>query len=181
MSRLPLLEPEKLSPQARRVYDAIAAAHNGIVRGPWQVELRVPEVAEATHALYDRLCVNPTIGKRLFELAVLVVARHWSSQFEWFAHEHQALDAGVSREVVEAIRERRVPPFARDDERLVYELVTEINETHTLGAASYARGLAAFGEERLVELVAATGTYTMIAMQLNVFDVTLPDGARPLP
>lgn len=79
MSRLPKLERTALSAEQRRIYDGIAAAHEGQVRGPWAIELRVPEVAEHMHALYDRLCRHPAIGKRLFELMVIVVARHWTS------------------------------------------------------------------------------------------------------
>jgi 4-carboxymuconolactone decarboxylase len=179
-SRLPELDPAQLDPERKRIYDEIASHHRGTVRGPWLVELRVPEAAAAYHALFRRLCVRPNIGRRLFELMVLVVARHWSSQFEWHTHERQALEQGVSPQVVEAIRERREPPFQRDDERLVYELIDEINRTHTLSTASYERGLAAFGEENLVELVLGAGTYTSIAMQLNVFGVQPPAGGRPL-
>ena len=180
MSRLSALDPARLSPPQAAVYQAIAAAHNGQVRGPWAVELRVPEVAEHMHALYDRLCVQTKLGKRLFELMVLVVARHWNSEFEWFAHEPQALGAGLAREIVDAIRERRTPPFVHDDERLVYDVITELNEIRTLSRPTYDRALAALGEELLVELIAGAGTYSSIAMQLNAFGVEIPAGTPPL-
>jgi 4-carboxymuconolactone decarboxylase len=38
-------------------------------------------------------------------------ARHWTAQYEWFAHEKMALDQGISNDVVEAIRNRRRPQF----------------------------------------------------------------------
>ena len=165
--------------EQRHIYDGIAAAH-GVVRGPWAIELRVPEVAEHMHALYDRLCLNPSFGKRIFELMVIIVARHWTSQFEWWAHERLAREAGISEAVIDAIRERRTPQFERDDERTVYEVVTELNETHALSDATYGRGLSALGEKGLVELISGAGTYTSIAMQLNAFDVEIPEGARRL-
>jgi 4-carboxymuconolactone decarboxylase len=180
MSRLPNLEPAALSPEQRRIYDGIAAAHEGQVRGPWAIELRVPEVAEHMHALYDRLCRRPAIGKRLFELMVIVVARHWTSQFEWFAHERQARAAGIPDATIDAVREGRKPEFERDDERLVYDVVTEINQTHALGDATYARARDALGETGLVELIAGLGTYTSIAIQLNAFAVEPPQGTRLL-
>lgn len=180
MSRLAALDADRLDPAGRRVYDEIAAAHRGEVRGPWTVQLRIPEVAHHIHELYERLCVNSKLGRRLFELMVLIVARHWSSQFEWFAHESQALEAGLSAEVIEAIRDRRVPDFGRDDERLVYDIVTELITTHTLSQETYDRSVGALGEDHLVELVTGTGVYTMIAMQLNAFDVSIPKTARPL-
>lgn len=180
--RLPPLDPAALTPDQKRVHDHIAAGHShGQVRGPWAIELRIPELAHHYHALYERLCVRPNIGRRLFELMVIVVARHWDSQFEWFAHERQALEHGVTPAVVDAIRERRTPAFERDDERLVYELVNELNQAHRIEQATYDRALAAFGEENLVELIVGAGTYASIAMQLNAFEVALPPGARPLP
>jgi 4-carboxymuconolactone decarboxylase len=182
MSRLPPLDPAALTSEQKRVYDHIAAGHShGQVRGPWPIELRIPEVAQAYHALYERLCCKPKVGKRLFELMVIVVARHMDAQFEWFAHERQALEHGVPPAAVDAIRERRPPVFERDDERLVYELITELNQTHRLAQATYDRALAAFGEENLVELVTGAGTYTSIAMQLNAFEIAVPADARPLP
>ena len=179
MSRLPELDLAKLSPEQRKVYDDIESDH-GTVRGPWLIELRIPEVAHHYHELYRRLCMHPNVGRRLFELMVIVVARHWSSQFEWFAHERQALANGVAPAIVDAIRERRTPQFERDDERIAYELTTELVESKRLSQATYDRGLAAFGEEGLVELIVGAGTYASIAIQLNAFDVTPPPGARLL-
>lgn len=180
MSRLAPLDPAELTPDARRVYDHIASAHAGNVRGPWPIELRIPPLAELSHAMYRRLCVETTLGKRLFELMVIVVARHWNSQFEFWAHERLARQYGIAAAVTEAIRERRRPAFEHDDEALVYDLTTEINEHRTLAPESYARGLAAFGEEKMVEFTIALGYYTMLAIQLNVFEADIPPDARPL-
>jgi 4-carboxymuconolactone decarboxylase len=179
VSRLSQLDRATLTAEQQRIYDHIEQAH-GKVRGPWAVELRVPEVAEHMHALYERLCVRTALGKRLFELMVILVARHWTSQFEWYAHARLAREAGLSQAAVDAVRERRRPEFERDDERLVYDIVTEIHETRTLSEGTYRRALAALGETLLVELICAMGTYTSLAIQLNAFDVPIPDDATPL-
>ena len=93
-----------------------------------------------------------TLDRRLFELMILVVARQWSAQYEWFVHERAARQAGVSDAVIEAIRTRRTPRFDRDDERLIYDIVTELSTTKTLGQASYDGLVASFGLERTIEL-----------------------------
>ena len=180
MSRLEPLNSDTLDDEGRRIYDGIAAAHNGTVRGPWPIELRIPELADLSHRMYERLCVKTTLGKRLFELMVIVVARYWKSQFEFWAHEKLALDNGVSEAVTSAIRDGRMPAFTLADEALVFALTTEINERRTLNAASYARGLAFFGEEKMVEFTIAVGYYTMLAIQLNVFDADIPADAKRL-
>jgi 4-carboxymuconolactone decarboxylase len=180
VSRLPPLDAKELSPDQRAVYDKIAAAHGGHVRGPWAVALRVPEVARHSHALYERLCVQTKLGKRRFELMVIVVARHWTSQFEWWAHARLARENGLPETIVQAIQERQIPYFDDEDDRLIYEVTRELCESRTLSQGSYDRALGALGEELLVELIAGISVYTMIAMQLNAFDVEIPAGAVPL-
>jgi hypothetical protein len=40
--------------------------------------------------------------------------------------------------------------------------------------------MALFGEQKMVELVAAVGFYVMVAMTLNAFDAPVPGGKKPL-
>ena len=114
------------------------------------------------------------------QLMILVSARLATAQFAWFIHEPYAVKEGISSDIVEAIRERRTPNFARADERLVYDITFELNTTRTLSEATFNRGMAMFGEEKMVELIAGIGFYVMVAMTLNAFDVSVPDGKKPL-
>lgn len=180
MSRLPDLQLTELTSEQKRIYDEIAGTRSGVVRGPFAIWLRTPVLADLANQFSKALRVNGKADKRLIELAVLVVVRHWSAQYAWFVHERAALKAGVSAEVVEAIRNRRLPEFVREDERLVYEVITELAETRTLNQASYDRALDALGLEPLIELITAAGFYTLIAMILNAFDAPVPGGERPL-
>ncbi len=181
MSRVPDLEPGEMSPEQRRIHEEIAGARHGVVRGPFAIWLRKPELADAANRFGNMLRLEGKLDKRLFELMVLVIARHWSAQYEWFAHEGNALKNGISPEAVEAIRERRQPDFKRDDERRVYDGLTELNEKKALSQESYDRALDAFGLDLLIELFAAAGFYTMVAMTLDVFEAPVPGGRRPLP
>ena len=162
------------------MYGDIAAAHTGNVRGPWAIALRVPEVADHLHQLYERVARDSTLGQRLYELIVIVIARQWTAQFAWQTHEKNAIAAGVAAATVDAIRERRRPQFQHEDERLVYDTVTELATSHQLSEASYARAQAFFGDDRLVEVISVAGLYTMIAMLLNAFDAPIAAGAQRL-
>jgi 4-carboxymuconolactone decarboxylase len=181
MSRVPYLAPEELTPVQKRIHDEIASVRGGAVKGPFAIWLRNPDIADKANQFGNSLRVNGKLDKRLFELMVLVIARHWSAQYEWYAHEQQALKCGISADVVEALRQRRVPRFERDDERLVYDLVTELQDSKTLSQASYDRGVAAFGLDLMIEFVTAIGFYTMVAVTLNAFDAPVPGGKAPLP
>ena len=181
MSRVPDIALEKMTAEQRRVFGEIGGARGGVVRGPFAIWLRNPELADHANQFGNALRLGGKLDMRLFELMVLVVARHWSAQYEWFVHEKNGLEAGLTQAVVDAIRARCAPEFAREDERLVYDTITEINETHTLSQPAYDRALAALGLDLLIELIAAAGFYTMVAMTLNAFDAPVPGGKRPLP
>lgn len=180
MSRLPVLQLENLTAEQKRIYEEIARVRHGVVRGPFPIWLRIPELADRANRFGNALRVNGKLDKRLFELMVLVIARHWSAQYEWFAHAKAALEAGLSPDTVDAIQNRRRPESLREDEQLIYDLVTELVETRTLSQPSYDRALAALGLELLIELITAAGFYAMIAMVLNVFDAPVPSGEQPL-
>jgi len=181
MARVPDLAPERLTPQQKRIHDEIAGTREGTVRGPFAIWLRLPEIADRANQFGNALRLQGKLEKRLFELMVLVVARHWSAQYEWFAHEQAALKAGLSPEVLESIRARRRPAFANADDALVYDIVSELSETRALGQPCYIRGVAGLGVDLMIELVTAAGFYTMVAMMLNAFDAPVPGGKRPLP
>lgn len=181
MSRVPDLPLEDLTPEQRRIHEEIAGTRGGVVRGPFALWLRQPALADRANQFGNALRLNGKLDKRLFELMVLTVARHWSAQYEWFAHEQAALQAGLVPEVVAAVRDRRVPELVRDDERLVYEIVTELLVTRTLSQRSYDRAVGLLGLDLLIELITAAGFYTMVAMMLNAFDAPVPGGGRPLP
>jgi 4-carboxymuconolactone decarboxylase len=179
MPRLPEIDETKLTTEQKRIYDAVKRMR-GQVRGPFAIWLRNPELAECALKLQDLFASRASLERRLIQLMILVSARLANAQFAWFIHEPHALKEGISANIVEAIRERRTPSFRHEDERLVYDITLELNLTRTLSEATYKRGMAMFGEEKMVELVAAVGFYVMVAMTLNAFDVPVPDGKAPL-
>jgi 4-carboxymuconolactone decarboxylase len=181
MSRVAELAAAALSPEQKRIHDEIAGVRGGHARGPFAIWLRHPELADAANRLGNVLRRKSRLEPRVFELMVLVVARHWSAQYEWHVHEAAAREAGLPHDVIEAIRGRQRPAFEREQERVVFDAITELNEARALSPATYDRALAAFGLEVLIELIAGAGFYTMVAMTLDAFEAPVPGGGRPLP
>lgn len=179
MPRLPELNETRLSPEQKTIYDDIKRVR-GQVRGPFAIWLRNAELAEGTLKLQDMFASRIKLERRLTQLMILVAARFTGAQYAWYIHEPHALAHGISREIVEAIRERRTPDFTSEDERVVYDITLELNTTHRLSDTTFSRGLALFGEQQMVELVSGVGFYAMVAMTLNAFDVAVPDGKKPL-
>ena len=137
-------------------------------------------LGEGMLKLQDMFAARVKLERRLVQLMILVAARCANAQYAWHIHEPYALQHGIAPDIVEAIRERRTPNFSREDERLVYDITLELNTTHTLSPGTFKRGMEMFDEQRMVELVSAVGFYAMVAMTLNAFDVTVPDGKTPL-
>ena len=179
MSRLPELDEATLAPEQKRIYGEIKRIRGG-VRGPFAVWLRNAELGECALKLQDMFASRTKLERRLVQLMILVAARLSNAQYAWFIHEPHALSHGIAADIVEAIRERRTPNFTRDDERVVYDLTLELNSSHGLSEASFNRGMAILGEQQMVELVSGVGFYSMVAMTLNAFDVSVPDGGKPL-
>ena len=179
MARLPEIDEKKLTTEQRETYNRIKSVR-GQVRGPFAVWLRNAELAKHTLELQDLFASRVKLDRRLVQLMILVSARLASAQFAWFVHEPHAREQGISSEIIEAIRARRTPVFAREDERLVYDITVELNTTRTLSEASFHRGIKLFGEQRFVELISSVGFYAMVAMTLNAFDVPAPGGKKPL-
>lgn len=180
MSRLPPLTLDALTPEQRKVYDAIVSGPRGSIGGPFAPWLRSPELADRAQRLGEFCRFGTSLPKRLSELAILITARHWTAQFEWYAHAPMAREGGLAEEIIEAIRERRRPAAMAADEAAVYEFCTEAFRDTRVSDATYRRAIDTLGERAVVELVGILGYYCLVSLTLNVFEMQVPDGKPPL-
>ena len=178
--RIPLVGPEGLDADQSRVFDAIAGSRGHVV-GPFLGLLHSPELADRVQNLGAFLRYRTRLGPRLSELAILVTSRAYSCQFEWFAHEKHAREAGLPDPVIEAIRVGRRPDPMLPDEAAVYDYALELLEKRGVSDDTHARATAAFGVPGVVELTALVGYYTLLAMTLNAHRIGPPGGEAPLP
>ena len=178
MARIPPLKPEEMTEEQKRLTAKIAGPRGGVVRGPFAIWLRNPALVDKADDFGNLLREGTSVPRRLSELAILATARHWTAQYEWFAHEKMALDQGISKDVVEAIRNRRRPRFDKKDEQAVYELVTELYESKAVSDPTYGAAVQALGQQTVMELVTIATFYAMIAMFLVTFQVDIPEGAK---
>ncbi len=187
MNRLSPVDCNKLSPEQKQLYDSIASGprakkrkslvdEHGNLTGPFNAFLHNPGLGKHWSAIGETLRFRSRLDRRLFELAILVIAVHWRSGHEWAAHAQLARGEGVSEEVVAALKNGVRPIFAREDEEIVYEFVSELVNDRRVGDTAYAEAVALLGEEQIVELVNACGYYIALAAILNAFDVHPPKG-----
>ena len=179
---MPRLQPpslEQMTPEQRAVHDDIVSGPRGKLQGPLAVWLTSPELADKAQRL-GRFCrFETSLPPQLSELAILVTGRVWGAEFEWWAHKRIGIEAGLDPQLVEAVRQRRVPEFAGDDQRIVYDVATQLHRDHRISDRTYSEAVELLGETGVVELVGILGYYTLISMTLNAFQVPLPAGAEP--
>ena len=181
MARVPVLKPEEMTDEQKRIDQEIGSTRSGRANGPFAIWLRDPGLADQANRFGNYLRNNTSLAKPLQEIAILVTARHWTAQYEWAVHERRALEAGVHEDIVDAIRDQRRPGFDDEIEEMVYVVCSELYDTDALGDETYDRAVELLGEQALIELVAIAGFYSMIAITLNAFEAPTPeDGPPPL-
>lgn len=172
-------DPSQLDAAQRKVYDDIVAGPRGEVVGPLGVWLRRPELADRAQRLGAYARYGTSLPPVLSELAILVVARTWGSEFEWLVHKPIALAAGVPAAAVEAIRTGRAPLLEDSAQSAVYAFCAALLSDHHVDDDLYAGAVLALGETGVVDLVGILGYYSLISMTINAFRVPPPAGAEP--
>lgn len=187
--RFKLIPLENLTPEQKVLADAIrsgpraamkssAASKPGPLGGPFNVWLRSPGMGNIIQSLGAEIRFRSSIPARLNEMAILITARKWTSQYEWYAHHKVAMEAGLDPAIAEAIAQGRRPPRMGADETIVYNFSTELHETQGVGDAAYKAALDRFGERGVVDLIAVNGFYVLVSMCLNVDRTPLPEGEK---
>ena len=178
MSRIPDLEVDQLNDEQLRVYNDVMASR-GSIAGPFRVWLHSPELADRTQRLGEFVRYKTVLEPRLSELAILTVARRRDCQVEWSLHEPCALEGGLHRDIIDALRENRRPEFEAADEEAVYEFCTELLAEHFVSEDTFRVVTGCVGRQGIVELTVLMGYYTLVSMTLNAFEVRLPPDVEP--
>jgi 4-carboxymuconolactone decarboxylase len=186
VSRLAKFAPAQLDGEQRALYDAITGgrrAHGrqafrlvdgaGRLEGPFNAFLLQPKLGSALQALGASVRYETALDDRCREIAILIVALHWHSEFEWHAHEAVGRSVGVSDADLAALRGRHyddLDPAAA----AVARTVDALARAGDLSDDEYAAAIAAVGPDGLFELLTLVGYYATLALQLRVFRVFAP-------
>lgn len=163
-----MMAPEAMSAAQRASADALIAGPRKAVLGPFIPLLRSPELMARVGKVGEYLRFDSMLEVRTRELAMCVVARHVTNQFEWLVHAPLALKAGVAQPVLDAVAVGKYPHSAAADEAAAIALVTELLAHHGVCDASYAAALDVFGEQGVVELTTLVGYFAMVCWVMNV-------------
>jgi 4-carboxymuconolactone decarboxylase len=173
------LTPETMTPEQKEIADKIMAGPRKGMRGPFNALLRSPELADYAQKLGEYVRFKTSIPPRLNELAILLTARRWTAQYEWYAHHRLAMQAGLSPDIAAAIAQGKRPTSMGPEETIVYNFCHEVIETGQASDASFKAVVDKFGERGAIDLIGVMGYYSLVAMTLNVDRVPIPEGGKP--
>ena len=143
--RMPPIPAEKQTPEQRKAAEAFRANRKQDVFGPFVPLHRSPEVMLRAMAMGDYLRYRTVFPTRLNEFIILITARHFTQQYEWYVHYPIALKEGLSRDIADAIADGRRPSGMSPDEELIHDFCTELLRNHSVSDPTYARAVARFG------------------------------------
>jgi 4-carboxymuconolactone decarboxylase len=178
--RMPAIPEGKMTAAQKQAAAALAAGPRGEVKGPFVALLRSPEFMDRVQRVGEYIRFRCPLDKRINEMAAALTARHWTQQFEWWAHSRQALEAGLKPAIAEAIAEGRRPAGMAEDEEIVHAFLTELLTNKSVCDSTYERAVRKFGEAGVIDLIGVSGYYGLLAMVMNVARTAVPEG-NPLP
>jgi len=180
--RLPVPRREDLDETGRKLYDRATTPGATIagLQGPAGVQLYSTRTAHLLTALNRYLRYEASISARVREIAILTTARELDSQFEWVAHEPQALKEGIEPNVIDIIKHRKTTSGLPEPDAMVIELGRQVWRDHKVTSELFARLKAQFGANKLIDLVLLMGNYAGTAALLAAVDMQLHKGKEPL-
>jgi 4-carboxymuconolactone decarboxylase len=174
--RFPQITIDELNGEPRALAEEILKISSIGLAGPYNPMLRSPLMADRLFRLLDYLRFNTSVPRRLNEFAILIQARLWTSQVEWYAHQPLAIKAGLPEAVAADLKAGRRPASMQADEAVVYDLCMELSTSHAVSDATFARARAVLTDQQIVDLIALSGTYVTVAMLLNAAQEPAPGG-----
>jgi 4-carboxymuconolactone decarboxylase len=184
--RLGKIPADELTEQQRALYDAITGGPRGRNRsipladdaggleGPFNAMLLSPRLGTALQAVGSELRFGGALSSREREIAILVVAAVWRSEYERYAHEAAGHAAGLTEAELGALSSLRPDALADGRESLIGRTVLALATHGDLTDEQYAEGAERLGAATLFELSTLVGYYATLALQLRIFRVPVP-------
>ena len=167
-----------MSPEQKRLHDEILSGPRTQIAGPMHTWFLNPPYGSLIQKVGAFCRYETSLEPRLSELAIIIVARHWNADVEWFAHSKIAAESGISQESIECIKLNKSPNFDKNDEALIYDITKSILDTKGLSDEMFKIAEETLGQKSLLDLTAIIGYYCNIAIQLNVFEIPTEDGSK---
>jgi 4-carboxymuconolactone decarboxylase len=180
--RFPQPTMEQLTAEQQAVAAEVLKQSSAGLGGPYGMLIKSPELLKRYLLMTDYLRQKTSLPRRLNEMAILLEARLWDAQYEWWAHEPLARKAGLPEAIISDIREGKRPASMQPDEAIVYDVVTELLNKRQLSDDTFGKARQILGEQQVVDLVAVAGFYVMVSAVVIAGRIAIPNGGpAPMP
>jgi len=146
---------------------------------PFKVYFRSPDFGLEAIRMSDYLRWGTGMEPRLIELAILISARNWGSDYIWHAHYPAAVKGGLDPSVPADMAAGRKPAKLKADEAIIYNLLSEIYRDHKVSDTTYNSALAKYGEKGITDIIGLAAYYGITAMALMTADAPTAPGDEP--
>lgn len=177
--RMPPIPQDQWTDAQKKAAQEIVSGPRKELVGPFIPLLRSPEYMSRLQHVGEYLRYNTKLGANISEFIILLIARRWTQQFEWYSHESLALKAGVKPETIKAIAEAHRPSEMTPDETMIYDFVNELHARQSVSDPVYAQIVGRFGEQGVIDIAGLCGYYTLLGMLMNTTRTPLPPGKTP--
>ncbi len=179
MARTPTVTRDQVPEKYREAFDhEVAISRNAMESGPGSVMINSPEMRKRANHLVFYFRQESELPQKIQEMAMILTARHMDCQYIWFAHAARAREEGISDEFVDALRDKKPLPKLAGAEQIVVDYATELFATNRVSPGTFQAALDHFGAQLLTELTTMMGYYSMLALNVNAFEVDRPEGGE---
>ena len=184
MERFPVLAKSDLDDRQLALWDELTLGPRGFYTGGAEAKrlpdlynawLQFPEFGKLMVDLGGAVRANTAIPGKLRELVVLTTSALLGAMVEFDFHVPFAANEGLSSGLIEALREKREPPFGDDAERIAWQANVQLLRSGALTHDTREDAIAAFGYDGLMLLIANVTLYVATAYTTNVARVKLAE------
>ena len=173
------LKWDEMTPEQKTMMEHLVAGPRRGAGGPFNVLLRSPKMGDVVQEFGAQMRFSSSLPPKLNEMAIIIVARHWTSHYEWYAHRTAAAQAGLNESIIQSIAAGKRPASLDADETIIYNFAIELLNTKQVSDPAFKAVKDKFGERGVVDLMGVMGYYQLVSMLLNVDRYPLPAGAKP--
>jgi len=145
-TRLPEIPLDQYTAEQKKAAQEFEVARKKAPWGPFAMLMYSPQLMNNARAMGDYLRYNSAFDSLLSEFAILITAREWTQDYEWYVHYPIAIKAGLKPEIAQAIKEGRRPVGMSEDESIVYDFTIELQRNKRVSDATFARTEKRFGK-----------------------------------
>jgi len=175
MARVPFAQRDTMTPEGQQVWDEIEGSRGGVARN-YAAILNNPQAAQSYATLGGYVRFESPLDPRVKALAVLTAAREASGHYVWTVNQRGAIAAGISDDIIAAIREYRAPTGFEPKDAAVVQFVLEILRQHRVSDATYDALRSQIGDAAIIDMLVVVSYYHGLAHLLQALDVELPEG-----